>query len=219
MIIKIKMEATPDLSKRVQEIVFTNGGKWYYKDYSIENYVNKKFIYINSEKSIWGDNDKEKFKLHRFEEISPYDFIASQGEQKWLPKYGEKALFDKYNEEEWVEDYFWHYRPKYIYPFVCSNISYKNCKPLVEEVSFIQFLKVNNAYEKYMHNVKIENQRWDDIKNYIKLEELKKQTPFDWICYAFDWELQKEGNDFWGYLNDKWLNIIEENNNKQIVWE
>jgi len=218
MITNVKMEVTPELSKRVQKIVFANGGKWGLNHKKIKNTFFK-YLYIDKNKKLLYGEDKSCFKKNKFKKVDVYAFIASQGEQEWLSKYSKETIFSD-DEKNWHEKLFKSYSPTSSYPFTTKeNINYKCCKSLPKTISFTKFLKENDAYNKYMHNVKIENQRWDDIKNYIKLEELKKQTPFDWICYAFDWELQKEGNDFWGYLNDKWLNIIEENNNKQIVWE
>jgi len=67
-----------------------------------------------------------------------------------------------------------------------------------------------------MHNIEIENQRWGHKDLYVTPEEVQKLNPKDWILEAFLWDEQQEGDDFWFYLNDKWLKIIEEN--KQIVW-
>ena len=84
-----------------------------------------------------------------------------------------------------------------------------------EQISFIQFLKDNDAYEAYMHNVKIENQRWDEIERYIKLQDLKKKSPGKWLLCAFDWTKQKESAIFWGTLSKKWVLLC----NNNIVWE
>lgn len=216
MVNKIKMQVTPELSERVQEIIFTNGGYWG-KGCTKVLYIDKPYLFIDKFNEIGYSAKKEFFEEDGFEEVSPYDFIASQGEQKWLPKYDEEALFSD-NAEKWVKRKFKCYIPEYNNPFVTSdNIEWKYCKPLPKQISFVQFLKDNNAYEKYMHNVKIENQRWENINNYIQLDDLKKKPQNTWLFGAFSWSRQNEGTTFWDRLSDKWELLYNENNN--IVWE
>jgi len=220
MVTNIKMEVTPDLSNRIQKIVFANDGKQ--KDILNEKiaYTKYKYIFIDKDKYMFMSNLKDKFKNSSFEEISAYDFIASQGQQKWLPKFGEKALFsDEDNDGNWVENTFITYSPASIFPFICGCNSYAYCKPIPKRISFVQFLKDNNAYEQYMHNVKIENQRWGDKTKYKILFEIQSIKPNKWIEEAFNFQKQIEGNKFWSALDCEWKALIKENKDKQIVWE
>jgi len=196
MITEIKMEVTPDLSKRVKEIVSNNGGRWFIGTKKTKC-LNHKYLFIDEYSVLTITNNNEDFKNNKFKEISPCDFIASQGQQEWLPNYGKEALFSD-NEKE-------------INTFVF-------CKPLPKEISFIQFLKDNAIYDTYMHNIEIENQRWYDIEKYKLLSRLQKHKSKEWILCAFNWEKQKEGFDAWNNLNEKWINITEQNSDTNIVW-
>jgi len=217
MVTEVKMEVTPDLSKRVQEIVFANGGKQEDTSNTIIAYTEWRYLFIDKEKYMYMSNCKDVFENSNFEEISPYDFITSQGKKKWLPKYGEKALFSD-AKEKWYGDIFINYKPTIVGSFQCKNNNYKYCKPIPIQVSFIQFLKDNNAYEQYMHNVKIENQRWNDKIKYKTLDEIQSIKPNKWIEKAFNFQKQIEGNKFWSALDCEWKALIKENKDKQIVW-
>jgi len=217
MITEIKMEVTPDLSTRIQEIVFANGGSWGFKGTEIK-YLSSKYLYIEKKGNLAYGEDKNNFKKDGYKEISPYDFITSQGQQEWLPKYGEEAMFSD-NEKDWHKRKFKSYLPDYSYPFIIEgNIEWKYCKPIPKEMSFIQFLKDNSVYDRYIHNIKIENQRWAEIDNYIETDKLKKENPSNWLFSSFNWLLQKEDIKFWNILNKKWLKIIEQNSDTNIVW-
>jgi len=212
MVTEVKMEVTPDLSTRIQEIVLANGGRRNPPTGDI------KYLLINCEKCIIY-TDEERFKRSYFKEVSPYDFIASQGQQEWLPKYGEEAMFNEYDEKTWVKDTFIGYGPKLTYPYWCNNRGYRNCKPISKKISFIQFLKNNIAYNRYMNNIKIENQRWDEIDDYIELENLQKRHPDSWLIEAFYWDRQQEyKGQFWHNLHGKWKKLLEQNSDANIVW-
>jgi len=135
-----------------------------------------------------------------------------------LPKYGEEAMFAEYNEKSWIKNTFINYDPKSPYPFWCSNKSYKYCKPISKTISFVQFLKNNNCYEEYTFNSKIENQRWSVTSSYSNPEKLKILKPIQWIDFAFNFDFKKETIRFWKTLNKKWLKIIKENSDANIVW-
>jgi len=157
--------------------------------------------------------------MNIFKEVSAYDFIASQGEQEWLPKYGEEAMFSD-NKEDWIKTKFNTYIPRIDYPFVTAkNIrltSFKYYKPLLKQVSFTQFLKDNNCYKQYMFNCKIENQRWSLSGSYTQLSELKKCSPDSWVTDAFNFRLQKEVSNFWESIVKKWQYICKD---KEAIWE
>jgi len=217
MVCNVKMEVTPDLSERVQEIVFENSGSWDPINLSTNiNNTEYKYLFINKNKFLICSNKKEILKDDGFKEISAYDFIVSRGKLEWLPKYGEKALFSN-NGEKWAEDVFMFYSPTYDFPYETQITNYKYCKSLSKAVSFIQFLKDNNAYEKYMENSKIENQRWSVIGHYIKPNKIKETSKYKWIFGAFSWFNTKEREDFWEDLNNKWITICDDN--KDVVWD
>ena len=215
MITEVKMEVTPDLSKRVQEIVHANRGC--NKDTKVQ-YTNIRYLYIDKNKNLaYGENELH-FKADEFKEISAYDFIASQGEQAWLPKYKEKALFSD-DKETWHADTFMAYTPgKHIYNkyITLDDNAYLYCKPLSKTTSFIQFLKDNDAYETYMENIKIENQRWDATCLYINLKDIKKKPIDVWLTSAFDWGMQPQGRSYWASLNNKWQGLYKDT---EVVWE
>jgi len=212
MITEVKMEVTPDLNKRIQEIVFANGGRRNPPTGDI------RYLLINCEKCIIY-TDKEGFKRSYFKEVSAYDFIASQGEQEWLPKYNEEVMFSD-NEKDWHKKQFKSYLPDYSYPFITEgNIEWKFCKLLLKEISFIQFLKDVGIYDAYMDSVKIENQRWSIKSNYKTLDEIQSLPNKEWTSKTFDWMRQSEYKfQFWENLDKKWLKIIEQNSDTNIVW-
>ena len=76
---------------------------------------------------------------------------------------------------------------------------------------FIKFLKSNNAYNKFLYNLKIQSHyRCDDYKKpdyYVK--NMICQKPQMIINYAFSWSSTKETYIFWRDLHFKWLNICE----------
>jgi len=221
MITEVKMEVTPDLSKRIQEIVFANGGDWVGSRKKTIQFTDKKRLCIENDKDLFylEDETQRYFNEHPFKEISAYDFISSQGQQEWLPKYDEEALFSD-DKKDWHKRKFKVYIPNNTYSSFLTSIStYNYCKKIPKKtLSFIQFLKDNDAYDKYMHNIQIENQRWEDIIEYIELEDLKKQNPSNWFFNAFNWVYQKEDSNYWDKLNKKWLKLIHDYKKKQIVW-
>jgi len=218
MVTEVKMEVTPDLSSRIQEIVFANGGDWGCEGVEI-NHVSSKYLYIEKKGKLGYGDDKSCFEEHKFKEVSPYDFIASQGQQEWLPKYYEEALFSD-NGKDWYKENFINYTPCYTYPFsvLDGDITYKFCKKIPKTVSFIQFLKDNNCYKEYMNNCKIVNQRWSVVSGYRNPEEIKILEPTQWIDFAFNFYFQKETKSFWNTLNKKWKKLLEQNSDANIVW-
>jgi len=94
MITEVKMEVTPDLSERVQEIVFANGGRWSNSIISNKDvqHLDYTYLFIDNEKTLTCGNIKDLFEKEKFKEVSVYDFIVSRGAQEWLPKYNEEAF-------------------------------------------------------------------------------------------------------------------------------
>jgi len=220
MISEVKMEVTPGLSERVQEIVLANGGELGYEGTEIKHLICKySYIYINKKGKLAYSEDKSYFEKGKYKKVSAYDFIASQGEQEWLPKYNEEVMFSD-NEKDWHKKQFKSYLPDYSYPFITEgNIEWKFCKLLLKEISFIQFLKDVGIYDAYMDSVKIENQRWSIKSNYKTLDEIQSLPNKEWTSKTFDWMRQSEYKfQFWENLDKKWLKIIEQNSDTNIVW-
>lgn len=214
MVTEVKMEVTPYLSKRVQEIVINNDGGWNCSR-KIQH-TQKRYLYIDKYKFLKCGEDKTIFKTDKFEEIAAYDFIASNGEQEWLPKYKEEALFSETG-IDWKKAKFIRYIIGCKNPFITYNTcNYKYCKPLQQIVAFTQFLKDNNAYKAYMENLKIENQRWASINTYINLEELKNKHNSEWLDSAFNFSKQPQEIGYWVELSTEWISICE---NNVTIWE
>ena len=134
MVTNVKMQVTPDLSERVQEIVFANGCGWLYGVTKEVNNLNANFLFIDSDRYLYSGNTDNICSSHEYyEEISAYDFIASQGEQKWLPRFGETV--EVRCNDEWVKAVFYSYRPKATFPFTLQNNKWQffvasTCRPL-----------------------------------------------------------------------------------------
>jgi hypothetical protein len=124
MITRVKMRVTPELSERVQEIVFKNGGGWF----TIDSKEPKKqieetkhpYLFISTSKYLGfaKEEDSALFKNLDYTEVSPCDFIMSNGEQKWLPKVGEEVEMSN-DGKKWAKLIYLGYiptlgfRPKY----------------------------------------------------------------------------------------------------------
>jgi hypothetical protein len=129
MVTNVKMQVTPDLSRRIQEIVFANGGSWCSKSKKID-YIEKEYLYLTDNSLSFG-NVYSIFSMDRKKEISPYDFIASQGQQEWLPKFGEKVeVSDKANFKHTGTGIFKGYVPDSDYPFYTNSGAFRYCKPI-----------------------------------------------------------------------------------------
>jgi len=137
MITYIKMKVTPDLSRRIQEIIFANGGSWSSGHTDISD-INMKYLYIGVNKTISMGSVLACFNEAREEEILAYDFIASQGQQKWLPRYGEEVYMWDYDKESKKKVLFITYYPNSTFGYISiDGDRYKNCVPIQDkEISF-----------------------------------------------------------------------------------
>ena len=71
---------------------------------------------------------------------------------------------------------------------------------------FFAFLKENNAYDKWIHNL-LDGHPIDDINWWDNYNQLLYGNKSYWaILNAFEWKHTKEGQDFWFYLYCKWSN-------------
>ena len=133
MITRIKMEVTQDLSERVQQIVFDNGGKWRGEKAKIIH-TDEKYLYLNENKGLSHSysDDPLFYEQHKYKEVSALDFISSQGEQGWLPDYGEMCEFsdDEYFQGVYTEK-FKCYMPHGMYNYLATDGHfYKYCRPI-----------------------------------------------------------------------------------------
>jgi len=137
MIGNVRMEITNDLSRRVQEIVFAKGGSWSSGHTDVHD-TDVKYLYIAENKTISLGTSHSCFAAAKEEEISAYDFVTSQGQQKWLPKYGEEVHMWNYDEECKEKVKFSSYNftstSKYI---STGGVWYRHCAPIRDkEISF-----------------------------------------------------------------------------------
>ena len=94
---------------------------------------------------------------------------------------------------------------------------------------FLSFLKKENAYERYIKEIKRQNKRefknWGNYINVLTINSLKScfKSGSDigyLIHHAFLWSATKEGFDFWAALDIKWsykmrnIEMINEKTNK-----
>ena len=130
MITGIKMEVTEELSERVQKIVFGNGGKWVTGEAEI--LTGERYLYLNEDRELLVGNKSSYFKAHKYKEVSAYDFIASQGEQGWLPNYGEECEFSCDEDFQSVHtEKFRCYMPDGMYSYLSTDGHfYKYCRPI-----------------------------------------------------------------------------------------
>lgn len=54
----------------------------------------------------------------------------------------------------------------------------------------------------------------DEMDHKNDLNILFEWDPDDWLNAAFDWENSPEGFGFWDILNDRWIDILEMNNDE-----
>lgn len=72
---------------------------------------------------------------------------------------------------------------------------------------FIAFLKQNNAYSNYRHNV-----RRDTFFNFYAYD----LNPYNIILISFDWFSTQEHCYYWERLDSKWR-IFYDNNKREII--
>ena len=70
---------------------------------------------------------------------------------------------------------------------------------------FFAFLKENDAYDKWIHNL-FNRHPIDDINWWDNYNQLLYGNKYDKaITYAFIWDETKEGYQFWDNLNNEWI--------------
>ena len=160
MVTKIKMVITPDLSRRVQKIVFNNGGKWKAGNVNIDNTLFP-YLYLNKNKLLTFESKhcKEEFDNCKFQEISAYDFIVSQGEQRWLPKFGEEVEFTN-NKDKWYKRKFGQYIPqfKFNYNYIDMNT---NCWKYCRQIKQTKTITIDGK------DIEISNECFESLKEQL----------------------------------------------------
>jgi hypothetical protein len=81
------------------------------------------------------------------------------------------------------------------------NIEEKDDIVIFNDEIFSNFLKDNNAYDKFIYN--LEHYSFSKIK-FDKLDNIKKLDYLD----VFYWKNTKEGVGYWDNLNDEWEEFI-----------
>jgi hypothetical protein len=74
---------------------------------------------------------------------------------------------------------------------------------ILTDEKFVNFLEENNAYDKFIYNIKyISYLDFECLKTYCN-DTIKH----NYLYYSFNWAKTSEGFDFWEKLNIKWLKI------------
>ena len=157
MVTNVKMQVTPDLSQRIQEIAFANGITWINGDKKIM-YTTSKYMYISKDKQMVHGTDEKIFTESHFKEISAYDFITSQGEQEWLPKYRELVEVS-HDDKKWHKETFRYYAPNNLHPFYTAKAAYKFCRPIQKPKT--QVITINGI------DIEISSENFEALKQQI----------------------------------------------------
>ena len=123
MITEVKMEVNGNkyLIERITDICNNSLNK------DISHY---KYLFVDKYAIITCSGSKQYYKENNYEKIDPLDFIMSNGEQKWLPKFGEKVELSDDN-ISWEKRKYKAYLPQYSSSFIDEgNIEWKYCRPI-----------------------------------------------------------------------------------------
>ena len=69
---------------------------------------------------------------------------------------------------------------------------------------FIEFLKSEDAWEKFLEEY--EKQNILTIDDFFKAQE----QPSEYLFWAFVWNETKDGDDYWEELDSKWIEICKQ---------
>ena len=70
---------------------------------------------------------------------------------------------------------------------------------------FIEFLKKEGVFEKYLANAKSVSNNVEDLKRFLKDFNI-----CDYPFLGFSWRDSEEGFDFWNGIAEKWNNYVME---------
>ncbi len=77
------------------------------------------------------------------------------------------------------------------------------------KTEFLNFLRENEAYEKFKHNYLFGLSSKKVVYEYIIDDYCVVTDPKNYLVKAFLWVSSVEGDDFWRNLNNKWLEKIK----------
>jgi hypothetical protein len=97
----VALKVNEELSRRVQEIVFSKGGKWSNGENKIQC-TNEEYIVISADWTIHYVDKCDYVEEEYYPKGSAIDFIISNGEQIQLPQFGELVEFSMDN-KTWVQ--------------------------------------------------------------------------------------------------------------------
>lgn len=102
-----------------------------------------------------------------------------------------------------------HISPSTIHISVLHFISKKKMNDNIK-TTFIQFLKKNNAWEKYIRNLRCSYRQNYSVQTLFSLICLypKLKRPRNFIMGDFQWSTSLEGFDYWDNLYTKWCTQI-----------
>jgi hypothetical protein len=147
----IALKVNTELSIRVQEIVFNKGGIWADGLANFQN-LDKEYLIINEHWNLYY-TDKDGYEYDEYyPKGSAIDFIISNGEQTWLPRFGDLVEFSDDN-ATWVQEQYKCYIPNAQYPYFTTNGNYyRYCR--VAEEKEEECIKVNKKdYEELVRIV------------------------------------------------------------------
>lgn len=101
-----------------------------------------------------------------------------------------------------------------------KQLTYRELKKL-----FIDFLKKENAHERYLHNIRIQrNYEFKTLQNYIDpltIDTIRKTIQLGYtsglVDRGFCWADTPQGHDYWEKLNSKWSDVARKYSNKLIA--
>jgi len=209
---KWKMKVTPELSKRVQEIVFRSARGWIDKGTIIQGLYMPWLVYDRG--FLLAANNTTEIK-EEFHEISAYAYITTNGKQKWLPNYGEECLVSS-DGIKWYEAKYCSYIPDSDFPVIVdSRTSYKFVKKAIQKTyaDFVSFLDELGILYKFSDNCETTNQRWRDVSSYYTngIQEFSSKiddiSPENYIKKAFS--LQNSNIVDIYEIDKKWCELVK----------
>ena len=188
------MQVTPELSKKVQQILFKEGKTFKFSDTTLVELLSNEWLVVACN-TLYTTADPQVFHKEK-EEISAYAFVASNGHCKWLPFQGEKCLVRSSDDVPWEVSRFLCYRSCVRLPISTNKGSFSQIMPYEEpkhiEIDFAEFLEEYNALKKFKENCKTKSQRWEEPEKYYRtVDVLGSMRPECWITCAFNWDNSK----------------------------
>jgi hypothetical protein len=126
MIREVKMKVTPEQGVLVKRIVFSCREKGGITGYGRR--LNEPFLFIDEFGTLRATKSGNKFEKLGFKEVNPEHFIASFGQQAWLPRIEERVEFSN-TKDTWHSGRFLGYVPNFTHPFMTvTGEYYRYCR-------------------------------------------------------------------------------------------